>query len=99
MAALAAPGAMFPVSKDPSLATMRCTTASALFQTVAWFASAVTGLGLNDVLPRWPTMFTWPAGVGGGVGVGVGVGVGLGLEPPPPQPERSSVEAKSTHRW
>ena len=73
---------MLPVSNVPSLVTMRWTTESALVHTAVWFEDAVTGLGLNDVLPRCPTMFTCPAVAGGGVGPGFGPG---SLYPPPPQ--------------
>ena len=92
MAALAAPGAMLPVSNVPSLLTIRWTTESALVHTAVWLEDAVTGFGLNDVLPRCPTMFTCPAAAGGGVGPGFGPG--SLYPPPPPQLATSSARAQ-----
>ena len=75
---------------------MRWITESALVHTAVWLEDAVTGLGLNDVLPRCPTMFTCPAVAGGGVGPGFGPG--SLYPPPPPQLATSSARAQTAYR-
>ena len=87
-ALLEAPGGMLPVSKEPSLATMRWATLSSFIQVTPPFDPGVLGFGVNELPACWPTIATWPGvpgdGDGDGDGVGVGLGDGGGLDPPPP---------------
>src|SRR6187200_344537 len=101
MAWLVAPGAMLPVSNDPSLATIRCATPSSLVHVTALLVPGVLGFGLKEFPACCPTIATWPGvpgeGDGEGEGEGLGLGEGDGLYPPPHETAATTARA-ARHR-
>jgi hypothetical protein len=78
MGELAAPGAMSPVSTDPSFNTTRWVIVSTLCQTTICPAGSVAGFGENDCAPLTATtlIVTTPATLGVGL---------VGFTPVPPE--------------
>ena len=77
------PGAISPVSSDPSFKTTRCVMLSTFCHTTVCPAGKAAGFGEKDCAPLMATtlIVTIPlggVGVGDGVGAGAGVGVGVG---------------------
>jgi hypothetical protein len=85
------PGAMSPVSNDPSFDLIRCTWLSVLRQD-AIPPGAEPGLGVKDRLPLSPTIVI--AVLGGGVGGPDGV-VGVDGELPPPHAASPASDARA----
>src|SRR5215472_938489 len=85
-----APGAMLPLSYDPSFMTMRWTVLSLFCHTTRFPCAVGTGFGLNDCSFRWPMMVTVSA-VDDGVVGGVDEVDGLDEEPPPLHPHAAST--------
>src|SRR5690242_17238077 len=90
MAPLVAPGAMFPLSNDPSFITMRWTTLSEFCQAMALPWGIGAGFGLNDWSFLWPMMVTVMAG--DAEVVGVDDGIGLDDEPLLPHPHAARTQ-------
>jgi hypothetical protein len=90
MARLVTPGAMSPVSNDPSFATIRCTAPSRFTQATVPDATITAGLGLNDCEPDVAVMLTVTEG--GGLPPPEDVGL-VGVVPPSPPPHATAEMA------
>jgi hypothetical protein len=88
MTLLVAPGAMSPVSNDPSLAMIRCRAPSRLTQVTVPAVTIAAGLGVNDCDPAVAVMVT----VTGVDAPTPAEELGLvGVPPPPSLPHATAV--------
>ena len=95
MLVLIAPGAMLPLSNEPSFMTMRCIVLSLFCQTTRLPWGIGAGLGLKDRSFLWPMMLTITADDVDEVGEGIG----LDAEPPLPHPHAARASVATASNW